>query len=696
MSQTPYVLFTKIARIDEDGKDLTPTLEVLNQIKLPFSDGNINTYYVETRTRTNDYFLFSLSEDDNTEPLAADKSTLSYEFTGSLTPGAIVGPAFTFGGSFIWYNSKNIFITSSIEDNLNFYNEVTEEYILETLPQKIINVRAKVIFTPPNVVFTAIYFGIFIIPQGATDLTFDPPKTEFNGINGYNPYLYKLSTAYVPGDPNPSTADFNVDIPIGHIPPGASIEIRAVGGVGDTTTTILAGSEMYISSTPAIVGPTLETIPEPYLLSNFEGTDCDVLLNNEELYRENPFLQDIDYSENPYVPVNFNLLLSGSAAKGTVPTSYYTALSQINNRYNGVKNQSSDFNIYDPYAGTSSFGDPINIGTYGQTPSVENLDNVIVEFEWAGGTNPEIPGCSQFRLNNRLFEVSSKELVKIVTPDENAVEFGVKNFIITGSQPSGGGFVRIISESRGDYYQVLNSTFGIGKKVIPIQYYSVPGQNLLPPSGVVIDNSQWVPGVSSFAGTSSYNNPVSTEGYGYWNQNQSYMTFAAANQITELGSSYNTDTSILVSSTDWVEEITYSLQTGNRWFITLIKDFEFPVGGLDASNRFTGIQNSSELNKVGVFEILGIQQSSGEVRLHLDTKGLSTIITLGTWDQFVAGLGTLGFLIWKSRSNYSGQFLTLDKPASGIEAGALYSQYPTDTITQNFESITKEYGSNPS
>ena len=295
-----------------------------------------------------------------------------------------------------------------------------------------------------------------------------------------------------------------------------------------------------------------------------------------------------------------------------------------------------------------------------------------------------------------MLEVSSKELVRVVTPSENVTEFGVENIIQSGNTSTPTTFIRTISESRGDFYQVLNSTFSPGKELSPFVYN--PGNNMtLPKVTKIVDNTMTVPYVASFAGSSSYNNPVSTEGYGYWNINRSYMTFAAANQITEVGSDYDTSTSILVSSTDWVEEITYSLKTGNRWFITLIKNFVFPIVGEDinATNRYTGIQNGSELNKLGVFEILGITQS-GDVRLHLDTKGLpNSIVTLGTWDQFVEGLGSLGFLIWKSRSDYKGEMLTVSDSTRGVSAGAFYSKYPTDTVRQDFASITKEYGSNP-
>ena len=698
---TQYVEYIKIARIDQDGNDNTLTLEALTQITLPFSNGTTKNYQILSTSKYQTYFLYSIAK-YGPEPLAADASTLDYSFTGSLNVGSVVGPPSSFTIPNFGYNSNPIGISSSIEDTAGFYNPATEKYELNTYPNKIINIRAKVSLQPTNFFGTSCNIGIFVIPSGVSQLTYTPPLTEFIGINGTNPYLLKLDPngPYNASSPGTKNTDFNVDVPAGLITPGSSIEIRAIGGATNAPFVINSGSKLFISSSSAVSGSTLPTIPEPYLKQTFYGTDCDILLNNVDEYQENPFLQDLDYSTNPNVPVNFNRVLEGTADRGTVPESYYTALSQTNIRYKGSKAQSSGVNIFDPSAGTSSFGEPINIGTFGQAPPIDSLDNVIVEFEWAGGTNPEIPGGAQFRLSNNLFEVSSKELIKIVTPDQNVVEFGVKNTIQSGSIPGGlSSFIRTISQSRGDYYQVLNNTFGPGKQLVPFQYNSSTDTNELPSFGTVVDNTQWVPSVSSFAGSSSYD-PPSGYGYGYFAADHIVLYGTGSNvpqqYITKLGSGYNTDTIIATDSTGWVNEIIYSLRTGNRWFITLLREFEYPIGGIDASNRFTDIQNGSELNKLGVFEILGIQQfNSGTTTTKLFVDGYNpSLNTIGTNSNTSQQLGNLGFLIWKSRSNYSGQFLTLDQRASGIENGAFYSRYATDVVRQEFEAITKEYGSN--
>ena len=59
-----FVEFIKISRTDELGQDLTPTLESLTQITLPYSNGVSTTYRVGTITRYRDYFLFGCDCDD--------------------------------------------------------------------------------------------------------------------------------------------------------------------------------------------------------------------------------------------------------------------------------------------------------------------------------------------------------------------------------------------------------------------------------------------------------------------------------------------------------------------------------------------------------------------------------------------------------------------------------------------------------
>ena len=55
------VEYIKIARIDQDGNNLTNTLESLTQITIPYTSGTSPAVYpIESITRYSDYFLYKV------------------------------------------------------------------------------------------------------------------------------------------------------------------------------------------------------------------------------------------------------------------------------------------------------------------------------------------------------------------------------------------------------------------------------------------------------------------------------------------------------------------------------------------------------------------------------------------------------------------------------------------------------------
>jgi hypothetical protein len=84
---------------------------------------------------------------------------------------------------------------------------------------------------------------------------------------------------------------------------------------------------------------------------HFQGTygfsnapDCQPTLNNASGERRNKFIQEVDYSNGIYNPINFQAILSGSAQKSTVPESNYTQLANIFPRYLGSRTQANSIN----------------------------------------------------------------------------------------------------------------------------------------------------------------------------------------------------------------------------------------------------------------------------------------------------------------------------------------------------------------
>jgi len=86
-----------------------------------------------------------------------------------------------------------------------------------------------------------------------------------------------------------------------------------------------------------------------YIDSQFEiDQDCDPLLNNATEPRTNEWLQDVDYSVNAIIPINFDQLINFTATKAAVPQSNYTQLGFVHSRYAGSSTTRNQINEYNP------------------------------------------------------------------------------------------------------------------------------------------------------------------------------------------------------------------------------------------------------------------------------------------------------------------------------------------------------------
>ena len=627
------VEYIKISRIDENGNDLTNTLEALSQLTIPYSNGNNAVYPIESITRYNDYFLYQVGP-ANFTPNSADAAKLEYKFTSSISTNAI---SHYFGfipdpSTFAFYT---IPLTTPTNDPFGFYNSDNGSYVFDTYSQKDLTLEITSSLTNNSTFLTAARVSVFIV---------DPVSVTANDILSQNGMLatqvYGLFGTY----------SFNktVTIPSESIAPGNEIRLilsNGGGGAGDRAIQFSSGAEFKISSTAA-TGPTLNTIPEPYLTSKFYGGDCDILLNNVELYQENPFLQDLDYSTNPNVPVNFEQIISGTAARGTVPESYYTSLAQTTIRYIGSKNQSLNFNTYQPLGvegqTTTDFGDPINIGTYGKTPSVDSLDVNLYEFEWAGPTFPIISDYGMFKMG-KILQVSSKNLVKTLNPSDNISSIQIP--VLPPGPYTASLWHRnsSVSQSIGDYYSVLDSNNQPGTRISVSPYKnSTAGSNpVIPNTTRILTPSFGIPETPSFVVTSSAHEPtgvVTNFGNGFLTYLEydgtypthtgnfpamdtgvpttaSFMRFFDTRTINFSNNEsmpgervlptilFEGSTSISSSITASFEPLQESLNRGERWFMTFYSNFE------SINPNLTPLKlNDTLLGKKGVAEVYGIAQ----------------------------------------------------------------------------------------
>jgi hypothetical protein len=81
------------------------------------------------------------------------------------------------------------------------------------------------------------------------------------------------------------------------------------------------------------------TIFDPYVV-NFDYNEYNALINNAETPQTSVFFMDVDYSQNPVIPINQSLILDESADRAYVQDSNYTSQAWSNIRYNGSKTNS--------------------------------------------------------------------------------------------------------------------------------------------------------------------------------------------------------------------------------------------------------------------------------------------------------------------------------------------------------------------
>lgn len=448
------------------------------------------------------------------------------------------------------------------------------------------------------------------------------------------------------------------------------------------------------SSTNLILEPYFEGIP-------FEGSSADITSGNIFRNIPNKFLQDIDYNRGP-IPVNIQALISGSAERGTVPESYYTSLAQTNIRYKGSKIQSTTLNEYKNTSGSTDFGNPFNIGTYGKTPSINVYNTGIFEFQWGGGTTPEIMDWGAFKIG-KILQVSSKDLVKTVDPSANlkTVQVRSKLDFNSSAQIPATQLSQSIPQVRGDYYQVLNSSNPINSEVSVALYIGGGSSNnpTYPPTTKILTTEFGVPTRSSFM----YFTDESTASDTWSNGTSVFNMYQTAN-IYRVSSDYTPGSTVnpVGNSTGdgMVNIIQRDINAGERWFFTFFTNLEntgtFDSSILEPYNG--GYTSKDELGNYtdpfgfkGVYEILGVwEPNSTRTRFQLDKLNLGGSKKIGGNSST-----SLGFLMWKARAAGKNEFIMVqDSVTGGIGAGALTGRYSPEYLTQNFEAITKEYGSN--
>ena len=200
----------------------------------------------------------------------------------------------------------------------------------------------------------------------------------------------------------------------------------------------------------------------PTFIDNaFKGTggfsnapDCQPMLNNVVQERNNPKIQLVEYQTDPYDPSNFQLIISGNAARSTVPESNYYQEPWLNPRYIGSKSTAYRYNSITGLE-----------GGYGKSPVIEYKRAYLAYCDQVTDPYPVVNSKTQF---NILYMINpgGDALNPLISP--------YTAYDVLGTWDNGGlGQVGINQISGSTQFDALNgfqTTFKVGQQAIPLLY----------------------------------------------------------------------------------------------------------------------------------------------------------------------------------------------------------------------------------
>jgi hypothetical protein len=413
---------------------------------------------------------------------------------------------------------------------------------------------------------------------------------------------------------------------------------------------ILSNPLTYLScSSPVILNPFLNNI------GNFNNSDYNAIINNVNINRLSEWYQQIDYATDQNIPVNFQQLISGTAAPASVQDSNYTSYQYSGIRYWGSKNTTDNFNS--PLTITSSIvqtyqNDNLGLTTLGYA-SVNSFDTGIYEFAWGGGTYPEIATGGAVKLS-QILNVDTTSSVGIISPLTDYFRGVVDQDLPANSQPQ-------------------------------FTQYSTTAN--IPNTARVMTTDFGVPTISSYMIGSAFGSSDAAQ----FSAGNSIDFINNVSRVTTNSSGFYVSGSTIPSATMSIE-ISNSLASGDRWFVTLYQNLPSPIQGTllplnsGSLNNYSIITRGSYNNPVlynGVFEISS-SITSGSILTFYDNLPTN----FGAF-----GDGGYGMLIWKAITD--GTFVLFNGTTlSGVGKGNLILPTASPTIKNNLTYITQEYGTN--
>jgi hypothetical protein len=304
------VKYIKVNRYDSGGLDRSDYLGQLQSITLTYPDRNAIEYPIITTQEQANFYLYGITPGYNTSS------------RGNINDYSLVATQ----SSFNFPISTLVPLTASLTASINplgYFNNPTSFYTLGDTPN--IPVSFSLAATSSNN-STSTFIIVYSNRNIAGSTTVSAPLS--NPDYTYQVAALTISPSVLSGS---STTVINGLLETDTFVVGVSTGLGAAATVtkltwGITQSVIFNGSSSLTLFNPDAI--------------NFDYNDYNPLLGNAETPQYSITWMDVDYSQNPLVPINFGLIISGTADRAFVQDSNYSSKAWSNLRYNGSRTNS--------------------------------------------------------------------------------------------------------------------------------------------------------------------------------------------------------------------------------------------------------------------------------------------------------------------------------------------------------------------
>lgn len=310
------VKYLKINKFDSNGVDKSDYLNQMTSIRINYPDVGTKQYNVSTTQVQNNYFIFGVV------PVTATSSLGNINDYSFLATSASAFGSLPDSEDTTWGNIKIGSFGTVTGNTLGYLTASNATYTFGDTPNKHLQVRFSGSYTYVSSPGTDILLG-----AGISDVTITNTGEAYT-VLPLSVGTHTFDTSVILS----SSANLieNNDLVFG--------VARILGNSTNVTINSLHVSLSLYNSAP-FDGSSSLVIYDPDAL-NFDYNDYNPLLDNAEIPQIATFYMDIDYSQNPLVPINFGLIISGTADRASVQDSNYSSYSWYSSRYRGSKNNS--------------------------------------------------------------------------------------------------------------------------------------------------------------------------------------------------------------------------------------------------------------------------------------------------------------------------------------------------------------------